>query len=256
VNGTLAHRHGPWTHQHHHHGPHRHARLPIRSRESGHEHDHGEHDHGGGHDHGHTHGRVDPSIVRSRAGVTAVARSLVILAVTAALQAVVFVASGSVALLADLIHNAGDALTAIPLAVAFLARSERGERWAGYAVVTTIFVSALVAGLESVDRLVHPSELDHLAALAVAGVVGFLGNELAARVRLRAGARLASPALVADGHHARVDGFVSLGVVVAAAAVAVGIPRADPIVGLAITALILRITAQAWRTVRGDGHAH
>jgi cation diffusion facilitator family transporter len=243
VNGTLEHRHGLWTHEHHHHGPHRHARLPIRSRESADHH----------HDHGHTHGRVDPSILRSRAGVGAVARSLGILAATAALQAVVFAASRSVALLADLIHNGGDALTAIPLAAAFLARSERGERWAGYAVVTTIFVSAVVAGVESVERLLHPRDLDHVAVIALAGVIGFLGNELAARVRLRAGARIDSPALVADGHHARVDGFVSLGVVLAAAAVAVGIPRADPIVGLAITVLILRITAQAWRTVQGDG---
>jgi cation diffusion facilitator family transporter len=228
--------------------------MPIRSREAvGYSHDHDHDDHG--HDHGHTHGRVDPSILRSRAGVGAVARSLAILGVTAALQAIVFVASGSVALLADLIHNGGDALTAIPLAAAFLARSERAERWAGYAIVTTIFVSAAVAGLESIDRLLHPQDLDHLAALALAGVIGFVGNELAARVRLRAAARLDSPALVADGHHARVDGFVSLGVVIAAGAVAIGIPRADPLVGLAITALILRITVQAWRTVRGADHA-
>jgi|KBSSwiStaDraftv2_1062776.scaffolds.fasta_scaffold904892_2 cation diffusion facilitator family transporter len=247
MNGTLAHRHGPWTHEHHHHGPHLHALLPIRSHESGHHHEH---------EHRHTHGRIDPSILRSRTGVAAVARSLAILVVTALLQAFVFAASGSVALLADLIHNAGDALTAIPLAIAFLARSERGERWAGYAVVTTIFVSAVVAGVESIERLIHPRELDHLGALALAGVIGFAGNELAARVRLRAGERIDSPALVADGHHARVDGYVSLGVVLAAFAVAIGIPRADPIVGLAITALILRITVQAWRTVRTGGHTH
>jgi cation diffusion facilitator family transporter len=223
--------------------------MPIRSREGadhGHEHEHG---------HGHTHGRVDPSILRSREGVRAVGWSLGVLGATAALQAIVFMASGSVALLADLIHNGGDALTAIPLAVAFLARSERGERWAGYAVVSAIFASAVVAGIESIDRLVHPHTLDHLWVLALAGVIGFAGNELAARVRLRTGARISSPALTADGQHARVDGFVSLGVVVAAAAVAVGIPRADPIVGLAITALILRITMQALRTVRG-GHPH
>ena len=179
----------------------------------------------------------------------AVAISLGILAVTAGAQAIVFASSGSVALLADLIHNAGDALTAIPLGVAFLLHSKRGERWAGYAVVIAIFISASVAAFESVRRLVHPQDLTHLAALAVAGVFGFVGNELAARVRLRAGSRLNSPALVADGHHARVDGFVSLGVLIAAGAVAVGIPRADPIVGLLITALILRITWQAWRTV-------
>jgi cation diffusion facilitator family transporter len=172
--------------------------------------------------------------------------------VTAGLQAIVFVTTGSVALLADLIHNGGDALTAIPLAIAFVVGSARGEQWAGYAIVGTIFVSAVVAGAEAVERLVHPRELDHLLAVALAGVIGFLGNELAARVRLRAGARLGSPALIADGQHARVDGFVSLGVVVAAIAVAAGIPRADPIVGLAITALILRITAQAWRTITRD----
>jgi cation diffusion facilitator family transporter len=204
----------------------------------------------GTHAHGHTHGRVDPSIIRSRAGVRAVAWSLAILAGTALLQGLVFLASGSVALLADLIHNGGDALTAIPLGIAFVLRSERGERWAGYAVVLTIFVSAMIAGAEAIDRLVHPQQLEHLGALAIAGVVGFAGNELAARVRLNAGRRLASPALIADGDHARVDGFVSLGVLVAAAAVAAGLPRADPIVGLAITILILRITLQAWRTIR------
>ncbi len=164
-------------------------------------------------------------------------------------------ASGSVALLADLIHNGGDALTAIPLAIAFLLRSERGERWAGYIVVLTIFISAAVAAVESVDRLLHPQDLSYLGALAIAGLIGFAGNELAARVRLSAGARLDSPALVADGQHARVDGFVSLGVVVAAAAVALGIPRADPFIGLAITGLILRITWQAWHTIR-TGHTH
>jgi cation diffusion facilitator family transporter len=183
--------------------------------------------------------------------VRAVAWSLAILAVTAALQAVVFMLSGSVALLADLIHNGGDALTAIPLAIAFLARSERAERWAGYAVVLTILGSAAVAAVESIDRLMNPRDLDYLLPVALAGLIGFVGNELAARVRLRAGARLDSPALVADGHHARVDGFVSLGVVASAVVVWAGATVADPLVGLAITALILRITAQAWRTIRG-----
>ena len=254
MNGTLAHRHGLWTHEHHHHGPHRHLRYPIRSLEdaddehTGHEHEHG-------HGHGHTHGLVDPSIVRSRAGIRAVAVSLAILAATALLQTVVFLMSGSVALLADLIHNGGDALTAIPLGIAFLLRSERGERWAGYVVVFAILVSATVAGVEAIGRLFHPQQLEYVGALALAGAIGFAGNELAARVRLNAGKRLDSAALIADGHHARVDGFVSLGVVAAAAAVAVGLPRADPIVGLAITALILRITLQAWRTIRNaDRH--
>src|SRR5512135_1606223 len=133
----MAHRHGPWTHEHHHHGPHRHARLPFRSRETSDHHHH--HEHGGDeHGHGHTHGRVDPSIVRSRAGVRAVAISLVVLGITAVLQGVVFALSGSVALLADLIHNGGDALTAIPLGIAFFLRSARGEKLAGLAVVLAI----------------------------------------------------------------------------------------------------------------------
>ena len=185
----------------------------------------------------------------------AVSWSLAILAITAALQAIVFMLSGSVALLADLIHNGGDALTAIPLAIAFLARSERGERWAGYVVVLTIFASALVAAGESVDRLIHPQHLHYLLPLALAGLIGFAGNELAARVRLRAGARLDSPALIADGHHARVDGFVSLGVIASAGVVWAGVRVADPLIGLAITVLILRITWQAWQTITaGDDH--
>jgi len=163
------------------------------------------------HHHGHTHGRVDPSIVRSRAGVRAVAISLAVLAVTAALQIAVFLLSSSVALLADLIHNGGDALTAIPLGIAFFLRSRRGERIAGYFVVAVIFTSASVAAYESIDRLIHPEHLDHLPALALAGALGFVGNEIAARVRLRAGDRLDSPALIADGKHARVDGFVPRG---------------------------------------------
>jgi cation diffusion facilitator family transporter len=245
VNATALHRHGRFTHSHRARGPHRHPWLPLRSAPIA-----------LASDHGHTHGLVDPTIVRSRAGVRVVARSLVVLGVTAALQAVVFVASGSVALLADLVHNGGDALTAVPLGIAFLARSARGERVAGYFVIGTIFASALFAGIESVDRLVHPQTLDHLAALALAGAIGFAGNELAARVRLRGGRRLASPALVADGHHARVDGFVSLGVVVSALLVAAGVRVADPLVGLAITGLILRVTLQAWRTVRAGDHHH
>jgi cation diffusion facilitator family transporter len=245
MNGTLAHRHGLWTHDHRHHGPHRHAQLPFRS------HDRTDHDHP--HEDGHTHGLGDPAIVRSRAGVRAVALSLAILATTAALQALVLVLSSSVALLADLIHNVGDALTAVPLGVAFILRSQWGERWAGYAVVATIFVSACVAAYEAIDRLMHPRELDYLAAVALAGLIGFLGNELAARVRLRAGRRLGSAALIADGHHARVDGYVSLGVIASAAIVAIGFERADPLIGLAITVVILRVTRQAWRTIR-DHH--
>jgi cation diffusion facilitator family transporter len=178
--------------------------------------------------------------------------SLLILGVTAGLQIVVFVLSGSVALLADLIHNVGDALTAVPLGAAFLMRSAVAEKYAGYFVVATIFVSACVAFGESVDRLVNPQDLTHLWALAGAGVVGFLGNEAAAFVRLRAGRRLRSPALVADGYHARTDGIVSLAVLASAVFVALGLPIADPLIGMVVTAVILRITWQSFQTVRQD----
>lgn len=174
------------------------------------------------------------------------------LTVTAAAQVAVFALSSSVALLADLIHNSGDALTAVPLGIAFFLRSERAERLAGLAVVLAIFVSACVALYETILRFVHPQHLTHLWALAAAGVIGFAGNELAAQVRLRAGRRLVSPALIADGNHARIDGIVSLGVVVSAAVVAAGVPVADPVVGLAITIVILRITIDSWRTVRAS----
>lgn len=202
------------------------------------------------HEHAHSHGLLDPSIVRSRAGVNAVLISLAVLGATAAVQAVIFVLSGSVALLADLIHNAGDALTAIPVGAAFLLRSERAERWAGYAVVLAIFVSACVALYETIERLLHPEELSHLWALAGAGLIGFVGNELAARIRLHVGERLSSSALVADGKHARVDGFVSLGVIASAALVGLGWEEGDPIVGLLITLVILKVTWDAWHTVR------
>jgi cation diffusion facilitator family transporter len=208
-----------------------------------------QHDDVHGHDHGHSHGLVDRSIVRSRAGVRTVAISLAVLALTAGAQVVIFLLSNSVALLADLIHNFGDALTAIPLGLAFFLRSTRGERYAGGGVVLAIFVSACIALWQSIDRFIHPRHLSHLWLLAAAGVIGFLGNELAARVRLRAGRRLQSPALIADGRHARADGFVSLGVIVSAALVATGLVRADPLVGLVITLVILRITWQSWITI-------
>jgi cation diffusion facilitator family transporter len=209
---------------------------------------HHAHAHGVGH--GHSHGLVDPSIKRSRAGLVAVGWSLLVLGLTAVAQAAVFVASGSVALLADLIHNFGDAATAFPLAIAFALRSARAERWAGLAVVLAIFVSACVAGYESVLRLIDPREPEHLAALAAAGVLGFAGNWVAARVRTRAGRRLDSAALVADGAHARADAYVSLAVVASAVVVALGLDLADPLIGLAITVVILRITWHSWQTVR------
>jgi cation diffusion facilitator family transporter len=199
---------------------------------------------------GHAHALVDRSILRSRDGVKTVAISLAILGATAAAQGAIFVLSGSVALLADLIHNVGDALTALPLGLAFFLRSLRAERLAGLFVVLAIFLSACVALYETIERLVHPQQLSHLGVLAVAGVIGFVGNETAAQVRLRGGRRLHSPALVADGNHARVAGFVSLGVVASAIAVALGAPIADPIIGLAIALVILKMTWDSWRAAR------
>jgi cation diffusion facilitator family transporter len=162
----------------------------------------------------------------------------------------IFAVSGSVALLADLIHNFGDALTAVPLGIAFFLRSVRGEKLSGLFVVFVIFVSACVAFYESIERLLNPRDLTHLWLLAGAGVIGFLGNEIAAQVRLRAGRRLNSPALIADGNHARVDGWVSLGVVASAVVVALGFEMADPVIGLLITVVILKVTWDSWRTVR------
>lgn len=206
--------------------------------------------------HGHSHGLIDPSIKRSRAGLRAVGISLAVLGVAALAQVAIFLATDSIALLADLIHNFGDALTAVPVGIAFLLRSERAERIAGLFVVAAIFISALVAGYESVLRLIDPHAPEHLGALALAGLVGFAGNWLAAQVRTRAGRRLQSAALIADGDHARADAYVSLGVVASAAVVAAGIEIADPLIGLAITLVILRITWQSWGTVRGQTHAH
>jgi cation diffusion facilitator family transporter len=203
---------------------------------------------------GHSHGLVDASIKRSRAGLRVVGVSLAVLAVTALAQAAIYVATDSVALLADLIHNAGDALTAVPLGAAFLLRSERAERGAGVAVVLTILASAVAAGVFAVERIVHPLAPEHLLALGVAGAVGVAGNAVAARVRLSGGRRIDSAALIADGQHARSDAIVSVGVMLSAAAVALGAPIVDPLIGLAITALILRITWQSWRTVRGHDH--
>jgi cation diffusion facilitator family transporter len=225
------------------------AAAPEREVEHDHDHDHEHH-------HGHSHGLVDPSIKRSRAGVRAVLISLGVLGLAAIAQAVIFLLSGSVALLADLIHNFGDALTAVPLGIAFVMRSERAERTAGLFVVLAIFISACVAGVEAIQRLIHPSPPTHLWALAAAGVIGYTANFIAAKVRLGAGRRLDSPALIADGNHAAADAYVSLAVVASAIVVALGAPIADPLIGLAITLVILRITWQSWNTVRGRGHHH
>jgi cation diffusion facilitator family transporter len=236
ISGPL-HRHHEHVHSHPHDGPHRHDEAQLHE-----------------HHHGHSHGLIDDSIKRSRDGVRAVALSLAVLGLTAVAQTVVFVASGSVALLADLIHNFGDALTAVPLGIAFVMRSQVAERRAGLFVVAAIFFSACVAGVEAIQRLINPHAPDHLIALALAGAIGYAGNQIAGQIRTRAGRRLDSPALIADGNHARADAYVSLAVIASAVVVAIGIPIADPLIGLAITAVILRITRQSWATVRGRDH--
>jgi cation diffusion facilitator family transporter len=227
------------------------------------DHDHVRDDHDHDHapdDHGHSHGLLHDSIKRSRDGVRAVSQSLAVLGLATVLQALVFAFSHSIALLADLIHNGGDSLTAIPLGIAFLLRSERAERYAGLAVVAAIFISAAVAATEAVERLIHPSTPTHLWALTGAGVIGFAGNRTAARIRTRAGRHLNSAALIADGNHARTDAYVSLAVIASAGAVAAGAPVGDPLIGLAITVVILRITWSSWLTVSAgaahDRHSH
>jgi cation diffusion facilitator family transporter len=198
---------------------------------------------------------IDPTIKRSRAGIRAVALSLLVLGVAASAQTAIFALTSSVALLADLIHKFGDAATAFPLAAAFALRSVRVERWAGLAVVFAIAVSAAVAGYEAINRLINPRDVTHLGALAGGGGIGYAGKLIAAQIRTQAGNRLNSPALVADGSHARADAYVSLAVVASAVAVALGAQILDPLIGLGITTVILRITWQSWQTVRAyDGH--
>ena len=210
--------------------------------------------HGPRHDHddlhAHSHGLVDSSILRSNAGVKAVTASLAVLLVASAVQLLVFLASGSVALLTDVIHNGGDALTAVPLGIAFLMRNRRAERWAGYCVVAVVLASAVLALVQVVERFRHPESPTHLWALLLAGITGVVGNEMAAVIRWRAGRRLDSPALIADGHHARADGYVSAGIIVSTVFIAVGLPIADPIIGLLISILIFRTTWESWTTIR------
>lgn len=219
--------------------------------EHNHEDNH-DHSHGHSHDevHGHTHGLVDPSIVRSKAGVKAVSLSLAVLLLASILQFVLYKLSHSVALLTDVIHNGGDALTAIPLGLAFFLRSKKGERWAGYCVVLVILISAVIALYQVIEKFLHPSAPTHLWGLFVAGVIGIIGNEIAAVIRWRAGKRLNSPALIADGNHAKADGYVSGGIIVSTIFIALGLPIADPIIGLIITGLILQSTWQSWQTIR------
>ena len=203
--------------------------------------------------HSHTSPEID---ARVRSGLGAVSLSLGILVATAVAQGVVFLASDSVALLADLTHNVGDALTALPVGIAFLLRSARAEKYAGWAVVLAIAASMIVAGVAAVDKLINRETPDHLLVLALAGLIGVAGNGIAAAVRTRAGRKLGSPALIADGHHAKADALVSGGVVLTSALVGVGFPLADPIVALLITAAIGHVLIHAWRTVSGHEHGH
>lgn len=216
--------------------------------------------HHGDEGHGHTHGVVDPTIATTEQGIWAIKWSFVILAITSALQLAIVVVSGSVALLADTIHNIGDSVTAIPLWIAFmLARRKpsktftyglgRVEDLAGIVIVLIILFSALVAGYEAVDRLLHPQSIQFLGWVAAAGMVGFLGNEAVAVFRIRTGRQINSAALVADGYHARTDGFTSLAVVLGAVGVWLGYPLADPIIGLLITITIFAIVWQSSKAV-------
>jgi cation diffusion facilitator family transporter len=219
--------------------------------------------HGHGHGHGHSHdpaGSVDSALESSAAGIRALWTSLVVLLATALAQAVVVVVSGSTALLADTIHNLADALTAVPLWIAFVLGRRaatrrytygygRAEDLAGVFVVLVIAVSAVLAGYESVRRLLDGSELEHPWVVAAAGVIGFAGNEVVARYRIRVGRAIGSAALVADGLHARTDGFTSLAVVVAAAGTLLGVPVLDPVVGLVITVAILGVLRGAARDI-------
>lgn len=216
--------------------------------------------HGSEHGHGHTHGVVDPTIATTARGIWAIKWSFVILAITAVLQLAVVFASGSVALLADTIHNVGDAATAVPLWIAFLlARRKpsprftygygRAEDLAGVAIVLIILFSAVVAGYEAIDRLIHPQPITYLGWVALAGVVGFLGNEAVAVFRIRVGRQINSAALIADGYHARTDGLTSLAVFIGAVGVWLGFPLADPIIGLLITLAILGIVWQSARAI-------
>src|SRR6266496_2512 len=245
-------------HDHEHHDE---ERRDHGSKHGGHGHPHPhEHtdDHAAGHSH--LHGVVDAEIAASNRGLWATKWSFVGLFITAVLQIVIVYLSNSIGLLADTIHNFADAATAIPLGIAFLftrmkptSRFPYGygrvEDLAGMAVVLTIFASAAVAAYESVYRLIHPEPVTHLGAVAAASIIGFLGNEGVAILRVRVGKEIGSAALIADGQHARVDGWTSLAVLVGAAGVWFGYPKADPLVGVLITAVILFIVWDATKAV-------
>ena len=248
----------------------------------GHGHDHGhDHGHGHGHDHGHDHhsgfkgwlmelfvphthdaaDSIDDAMEASTEGIRALKISMFVLLATTVLQFLVVLFSSSVALLADTIHNFSDALTAVPLWVAFILGRRaatrrytygygRAEDLAGLFIVAVVALSAVVAGWQSVDRLIHPQPLQNLGWVIAAGLIGFAGNEAVAIYRIRVGRRIGSAALVADGVHARTDGFTSLAVVIGAVGVMLGFPLADPIVGLIISAAIMVLL---WGTVRSIG---
>lgn len=249
--------------------------------------DHGDHDHGGhghSHDHGHGHDHdhpkglrgvikevfaphshdaadsIDSALESSAAGIRVVKISLLVLGLTAIAQIIVVIFSGSIALVADTIHNFSDALTAVPLWIAFALSTKaptrrytygfgRVEDLAGLFVVAMITMSAIVAGYEAVMRLIHPQPIHNVGWVALAGLIGFVGNEWVALYRIRVGRRIGSAALVADGLHARTDGFTSLAVLFAAGGVALGFPLADPIIGLVITVAILAVLRGAVRDV-------
>ncbi|HEX5332596.1 MAG TPA: cation diffusion facilitator family transporter [Cellulomonas sp.] len=252
-----------------------HEHVPTAAHTAGHEHEHG-HDHEHGHQHptglrGALHGlltphshdaadSIDDALEGSARGIRAVKVSLVGLGATAVAQLAIVAVSGSVALLADTVHNFSDALTAIPLWIAFaLTRRAPSKRYtygygraedlAGLFIVAMIALSAVVAGVESVRRLISPQGVEHVWWVAAAGLVGFAGNELVAVYRIRVGRQIGSAALVADGLHARTDGFTSLAVLVGAIGVASGFPLADPIVGLVITVAIVVLLRSAVRDV-------
>lgn len=214
----------------------------------------------GAHGHGHAHGFVDPAIASTDRGLWALKWSFVALLATALFQMAVVALSGSVALLADTVHNFADAATAIPLGIAFwLARRTATRRFtyglgrvedlAGIVIVATILASALVASYHAVGRILNPHGVEMLGAVIVASVIGFLGNEAVAVFRIRVGRQIGSAALVADGYHARVDGWTSLAVLIGALGVWVGYPIADPVVGLLISAAIVWLGVQAGRPV-------
>ncbi len=211
-------------------------------------------------EHSHTHGAVDSSIATSKQGLEAVKWSSLLLFLGACLQLAVVILTGSVSLLSDTIHNFGDAFTAVPLGIAFLfTRKKPSKRFtygygkiediAGVIVILFMLSSALGAAYVSIQRLFHPNQVTHLPVLVLASLIGFAINEGAAHFRIRVGKKINSEALIADGIHARMDGFTSLSVLVGAAGVWLGFPLADPLVGLFITALILHSVWESGETV-------